>query len=82
MYKVFCLCVCMMTACVCLGLWRPEEGTGSPGTGVTTPVSSCMSECWQPKPAPLQEQKAFLTTEPSLGPLALLVLGYFFHRTT
>lgn len=52
--------------------WRPEEGTGCPGTGV---MDSCepLCGCWESNPDPLQQQ-VLLTTEPSLWPPRLSIL--------
>jgi E3 ubiquitin-protein ligase NEDD4 len=48
-------------------LWRPEEGVGSPGIGVT---DSCELPCgcWELNSGPLKKQPVLLTTEPSLNP--------------
>ena len=35
--------------------WRPEEGIGSPGTGVLDGCEA-LYECWDPNPGPLKEQ--------------------------
>jgi hypothetical protein len=51
-----------MLAHVSCGLWKPEEGVGSPGTRVT-------NRCARLVPShvgPLEEEPVPLTTEPSL----------------
>ena len=60
---LFCLHVCMCTTCMqCL--WRPEEGSRFPGTGIT---SGCEPPCgcgnWTQ--VLWKEQQVLLTNEPS-----------------
>ena len=57
-------CLSMYHVCAWC-LWWPEEGIGSPGTGVT---DSCELPCgcWELNPGPLEEQSVLLTTGPSL----------------
>ena len=45
--------------------WRPEEGVGSPETGVTGGCEP-LCGCWELNPGPLQEQQGLLSTEPLL----------------
>lgn len=69
-YVFVCLCECM--PCVCRCPWRPEEGVGSFGTGIS-------GDCELPDvgafSSVLEEQPMFLTAEPILQPfLSLLVV--------
>jgi hypothetical protein len=45
-------------------LWRPEEIITFRETGIRENYELC--GCWELNPGPMQEQKALLTTEPSL----------------
>lgn len=45
--------------------WRPEQGTWSPGTGVTNGWKS-PCECWELNSDPLEEQTVAITHEPFL----------------
>lgn len=67
----------VLPVCTCLyltfvpGAWfpqRPEEGVGSPGTGVT---DGCQLPCgfWESNPDPQKEQPVLLTAGPSLHPV-------------
>lgn len=49
---------------------RPEEGIGSPGTGVTDDWESPCG-CWESNPVPLVEQQVFLTAQLPLQPVLL-----------
>lgn len=53
-------------------LWKSEEGIGSSGIGI---MDVCESPCeyWKLNPGTLPEQKVFLTTESSLGPLTVVL---------
>jgi hypothetical protein len=46
---------------------RPEEGSETPGTGVTGGCEPPWG-CWELNTGPLEEQPVLLTTEPSLQP--------------
>lgn len=75
-----CLCfqlliLCMQHGCTCMFMCvlcpqRSEEGTDSPGAGVTGGCGTL--ECWKPNSDPLQEQQMPLTTELSLQPLIII----------
>lgn len=59
-----CDCVCHVHAwCP----WRPEEGAGSPGTGVTG-ICEPSCGCWEPNPGYVPEKQVFLTPGLSLTP--------------
>ena len=58
----------------CVHAWylqKPEEGTGSLGTGVKEDCQP-QGERWKLNPGPLQEQPVLLTAEPSLQSLHLI----------
>jgi hypothetical protein len=59
---VFCLHVCLCTMCM-QGLWRPEKGAGSCGTGVTDGCELPYG-CWELNSVPVM-------AEPSLHSLFL-----------
>jgi hypothetical protein len=68
---------------MCLGILRPEESIGFPGTGVTK-CCELLCGCW--KLGFSREQPVFLTTEPSSKPLVLfgmfLILDSLGHAFT
>lgn len=47
------------------GPWKPKEGMGFPGTGVTDSYELPLG-CWVSNPGPLEEPPVFLTAELSL----------------
>jgi len=53
----------------CRNPWRPAEGIGGPGTGITGACVATWYACREPNPDPLQEQQGLLTSEPSFQPL-------------
>ena len=53
--------------CMCVG-----EAVGSPGTGVTDRCELPCG-CWELSPGPLEEQPVFLSTEPPLQLLSVLL---------
>ena len=66
------VCMSVLPACThvhCVQVWcpqRPEEGTRSPGTGVTDGCDLPYG-CWEPISGPLKEQPVLLIAElPSL----------------
>ena len=59
--------LCLDTMCAWCA-WRPEEGAGSFGTGVTDDGEPPCG-CWMPNLGPLEEQPVLLTSEPSLQAL-------------
>ena len=68
---MFCLLVCLCTVCVqCL---KPEEGSGSSGTGI---IDGCELPFGYKEPnlCSLQEQEAFLTDESCLQPFLKCIL--------
>jgi hypothetical protein len=49
--------------------WKPEEGIGWPGTGVTD-ACALPCGCWELIPGPLREQSRFWIAEVCLQPTA------------
>jgi hypothetical protein len=70
-----CMHACMHVWC----LQRPEEGTRSPGTGVTNDCKP-PRECWESNPDPQQEQPVLLTVEPFLQPHMFFISLIYRYR--
>ena len=71
-----CLTACFTLYHVCAWtLRRPEEGVGSPGSGVTDSCGATPLRCWELNLGPLECQPVHLTTEPHLQPICFLRQG-------
>lgn len=75
MYLFYFMCMDVWPACyACVHhlcawcMWRPEEGIGAPGTGVTGAACKPPCGCWELSPGFLQEQQVLLTTKPAPQP--------------
>lgn len=70
-HSVYFTCILPECVCVCIipvaASGSPEEGVGSPETGVTGGYESACA-FWEQNLDPLQEQLLLLITDPSLQP--------------
>ena len=68
------MCVDILPACMSVhrvlpgALRRPEEGVGSPGTGITDGCEPPCG-CWESNPGPLEEQPVLLPTADLSSPI-------------
>lgn len=73
-YKCMCF-ACMLPCTPCVqGLWRSEEGSGFPGSGIK---DDCEWPCgrWEWNMGPLKEDQGSLSAEPSRRPLFVHLLS-------
>jgi hypothetical protein len=71
MYMSACMYICVPHGFWCL--WGPEEGIGSPGTGVTDGCE-LLCGCWNRTWVLCQEQEMLLASEPPLQSYSILLM--------